>query len=298
MKTFAILLGVVAAEQCYVCKSTLLAAPSSSAEHPEPYPDNGAAHDCFKPDSTDKSDYNGEYGKPSIEDCTEGCIAIAYSINYYNGQYYEYTIHRGCQENFSHGLNFTVDDCTINWSSGKPSEPWCDIDLTKNNYGNYGTIKAKYVTESADTTKSDITSNDQAGLTWNTKTGINCYQEDTFKENSSKLTAPSELKRCADIFARSCYSTVSQFDGEDDNGDVQQYAYAKRGCSTAVAPIDDDVNTSIKFHHPIPGTVANGTMEVKYCNTDNCNNYVPLWTTSNALLVGISTLLATFVVLL
>lgn len=289
--TFILFLGTASAKSCYVCKATMLANPTGNQADPEPYPSDADSHPCFKPMSNDQNDYNGEYGLPSVQTCDD-CVAIAYSMKYSNS--YEYTIHRGCQENFDHGLNFTVDDCLLNWSSGKPTEKWCELQLTKKNYGNYGTINARYTTEVADPSKADITANDQAGLTWQAKKTLSCYQEEIMKEESSDLSTPSKKLRCEDIFSRSCYSAVSRFDGEDDNGDLREYAYAKRGCSNEISPEDDNVNTLIRFHHPIPGTVANGTMEVKYCNTDDCNNYVPSWTTSNAMLLGISSILVAF----
>lgn len=128
-----------------------------------PYTD--AVHDCFKPD-TDKT-----YQKPNCK----SCFSIAYSLEHetQNGatKMYEYTMHRGCQEDYpdlelaDHKPEYGQDD--------KPKEgsPWSDIELNFENYGTFGAINAKYMTWPTSAGK-DRYDSDNTGIEWNLNYGL------------------------------------------------------------------------------------------------------------------------------
>jgi len=272
------------AKKCYVCKASAIARPKNNLvmQEPDPFPGKEEVkHDCFQPQL---KGYDGEYGRPHEAECQK-CISIAYSVerlNEFGYKEFEYNMYRGCQGDGDgpQFTNLTVTDCsTAAWDQlGSASGAWCSINLDSTNNGNYGEIKAKYMTEEAEE-KTAYADTSAVGLIWNRDTGIECYEEEYLLKNEKpKIPASTTLKHCHTIYAHSCFSSVSNYRGEEDGKEVT-YSYVRRGCSAEI-PFETG---SIFYRSEIPGTfpAVNATMELNYCNRDRCNDYLAEWESSS-----------------
>jgi len=103
---------------------------------------------------------------------------------------------------------------------------------------------------------------------------------DSNKDEKPKLPQSTSLKHCHTIYAHSCFSSVSNYRGEEDGKEVT-YSYVRRGCSAEI-PFETG---SIFYRSEIPGTTpaVNATMELNYCNRDRCNDYLAEWESSSSL---------------
>ena len=156
-----------AEKECFECKATVRITQNTPDTEPLPYITK-VNQDCFEPT---------ENAEPKIKQNCEDCFAIAYSLEYKNQDgsvnIYEYTMHRGCQEDYPKlGLSQNKEPQYAGSSgSYKPLEPWTNKDLTFENHETYGTIKAKYMTHPADTEKARYDS-EATGISWNNDYGL------------------------------------------------------------------------------------------------------------------------------
>jgi len=274
MKLLILLGAAVAAESCYKCKSTTRAILDEAPEKAYSIQSDKTKDSCFVPKETTAKRTCGK------------CFSIAYSLkhNTPNGTIYEYTMHRGCQEDYP---SLRLDDSEPTYEDDKPNQPWKDVDLTYDNYGTLDTIKAKYMTHKADHNKARY-DDDATEMQWNENYGLKCFFENELVEDgNSKKPNNNQKFACGSTEATSCYSLLANYDDDD-----KRYSYTKRGCSYATETISElqkESEGSVFFESIIPGTNINSTMELNYCTTDGCNDYVPTWK-SSALSYSFSTL--------
>lgn len=109
-------------------------------------------------------------GRPSVKKSCTACFALAYSLEYLgqNGTTYEYTMHRGCQDDYP---SLTLSSHLPSYASKKPTEAWKAVALNNANYGTYGTINARYMTHPADTAKAGYAT-DKTEMAWNVDYGL------------------------------------------------------------------------------------------------------------------------------
>jgi len=283
MKLLPLIAATVTADDCFVCKATVTGNPliNDSQKPLAYYADD---HECFNPSGNSLDKYDGQYGRPMVKTGCSSCFALAYSIEYLgqNGTSYEHTMHRGCGEDYP---SLELTDHKPAYSNKKPNAEWKAISLTQSNYGTYGVIKGRYMTHLADLAQAAYDS-EKTNMDWTTDYGLKCYHEDILR-TSENFQNPILQDRftCGSPDATACYSLVGNYEGEENDRDVR-YSYAKRGCAVGINNVPTS-GSSIFFESKIPGTTVNSTMELKYCDTDGCNNYIPSWK-SSALMTSMS----------
>ena len=66
---------------------------------------------------------------------------------------------------------------------------------------------------------------------------IKCYHENVLRINEDfQNPTISKKSTCASTDAKSCYSLVANYDGDENGRDVR-YTYAKRGCSSGIETV-------------------------------------------------------------
>jgi len=194
------------------------------------------------------------------------CTTNGYSLYFQregSGTTYFHAEH-GCVEDLP--KDFPTSDCTTSGTK-------CDIELTEENFGNYGTIKAEYQFGTAENNLGSITTNNPA-----VSDVFECYQCEGYEKDNECYKNPAKFKSaCDDVNATSCFSTVSSYAGEDAAGKEILYTYAKRGCSSTPS-LQATNSERIDFVGQVPqDTTAtplvyvNREIQTTLCATKNCN---------------------------
>jgi len=194
---------ICTAEQVVKSKFDSSATPKTNGKSP------GENNNCFS-----SSPSNSIFPEENCEKCFEVFYAVKGS-NDVEGDFEILGVQRGCMAPDA----LVTQECTDN--NG------CSIDLNEENFGNYGTIKALSYTNTG-SGKAFTNGGPDAFSTIDLK----CHQCEGWEEDNECYKANGAAGQCTNLNATSCYSTVSKYSVEDEDGKEETYTYAKRGCAT------------------------------------------------------------------
>merc|ERR1712130_17095 len=276
-----------AQETCIVCsaeETQTVKTYSNSVGAPD-----GKNDDCFRSPTT---------AKYPTATCQLGCYSLFYAVQKdgRDGRKLEQAfVERGCiytkkVNGVEASFRAKADSCA--------NTALCDVTLTEKNYGNVGTIKAKYDTKVTSTQGGTTTFPTGANMAWS-KVGLKCYQCGSAPRALADDSDPCynggfNLQTCPDINSTTCFSTVSNYEVfESDagqNGSYVNYHYALRGCSVAPSSrASSSVNPIVShgvIHADSLGSFTSGvnrTLETTFCATDGCNKNKMSYVDSSAL---------------
>lgn len=276
MKLFLFFIGSsLAAQQCFRCKATTIDDSQIATTPPtEKVPSIGSAKtNCF---GLTKDGVDGKFKV----NCEGGCYSLAYNLERFHGESdsqvrsYEYHVERGCKRDryaLFYGKNPAADMGT----------DWGSVTLNKDNFGNHGSITAKYTTQDVNGEKNAVITANAPTMTLSSAWQLKCRYENTMKNATMQANFPpaTTRQRYCGPEENQCVSHVAQHDPKDYHFEANmKIQYAHRDCVKANAT---QIYHTLYYKSPLPGVRdMNVTTRTKYCDTEGCNDDIAEWRSS------------------
>jgi len=285
MKLFLFFIGSSFATTCFKCKATAINENQVATTPPTALVPSiaSAKTNCFglTKDGVDQK-FKGE--------CEGGCYSLAYTLERYHGdsdrqvKSYEYYVERGCKRDryaLFYGKNPVAEQ----------NSDWGAVTLTKDNFGNHGSITAKYTTQDVNGEKTAVVTAVAPAITTSASWQLKCRYENMMKNATMQANFPAATtrQRYCGPEENQCVSHVAQHDPKDYHFEANmkiQYAY--RDCVKANAT---QIYHTLYYKSPLPGVRdMNVTTRTKYCDTNACNNDIAEWRSSGGSHLGVNLL--------